>query len=424
MMGGADVKPSTKKREREIDVEVVRVEPSRGSKGGDYPCAPLVATMPCSTLDPKALKGVELYASRDVRDANVVVGRSSSRDGGLDFVGSTLRSISSPARFVVGFLSRRRGTLRVVAGDSGVVALKLRKHTASEGKEGDVMDQIDLLRAFGTARNKRAIAKAERSAFGGGGEKANLFISPDRVTKWAQERSVEHGLTEASQLEALEDARNKELPPHDLDATEPEAAYPLLRFVSEAAKDAMMAMDGIMAMVTNGTTEGCCRYVKEYVAGLADDRKEDPNVQIGLALFEVLFWLFKAKRRIQADAVTTLAEKLGLPAVLVEDLLPHTYTLVDGPGGGNAMQFVRSDQQRLRVMRMLVCTLLMLEGYECGVKRAAELLDVTPDDLRKVCVSLGCRIDRKQTVTLLKGESGPLRDNLPQVKLKRIMGRR
>ena len=101
MMGGADVKPSTKKREREIDVEVVRVEPSRGSKGGDYPCAPLVATMPCSTLDPKALKGVELYASRDVRDANVVVGRSSSRDGGLDFVGSTLRSISSPARFVV-----------------------------------------------------------------------------------------------------------------------------------------------------------------------------------------------------------------------------------------------------------------------------------------------------------------------------------
>ena len=88
------------------------------------------------------------------------------------------------------------------------------------------------------------------------------------------------------------------------------------------------------------------------------------------------------------------------------------------------MQFVRSDQQRLRVLRMLMCTLLKLEGYECGVKRAAELLDVTPDELRKVCVSLGCRIDRKQTVTLLKGESGPLRDNLPQVKLKRIMGRR
>lgn len=451
---------------KSLRVRVVGVEgENRARENEAYACAPIVATLPQSSSHAGQDSGlkVEMFASRDSlqKEDYYVAAKTSKESGGLQLVGSSLgANLQRPARYVVGLLDRREGTLEVVKPlhHAAVAHLRVWRGAGADGEgegtaEGysDLDSRRTLLKEFGSNKIRRLISKREQRNLD------EAFVdNQDAMFKYAKERAdaaKEKGLDEASQIASMEQARRALLPPHDLGATTALWAYPLGDFVSAEAWQSLKNTQYYRDIRAGG--EGCGDFVRKRFErsvseeASAKDVLTKDEVSKALCLYAVLKWLYTAHPRgIRckggADA-RALAAELDLPERFVGDAVVRFFSAVPSEGDRDAERFGEvsrwecSKANRISLQFHLMVLILMLENFEPKCAVLAAELDIPVPKAKELAKDLGCTLGKENRACLLKGkrkaaaagedsdeedeDEADLAAALPKSRLKRVRGR-
>jgi len=424
----------------------------------------------------------------------VVVGRGGSGAAGagarsrnsateVDYVAdSRVEACAGPpaTRLAVAVVNRARGTFTMVpcVGDGQLLRLQARVRGRREaadatggadsgGAGGGAVDaeearalaykrRRDTTMSYGSLRSKRLLLQAEKHR-----------IDPNRVVQrqalgatigkavkeQAQEQADAAGLAALAQQDRLEN-----LPPHDLTATRPEAAYPIRRMVGPGAMQALKEQTSLFLRVLDPQCDvretlsgqllalGAPPQLVELAqeagaarggAALAADGRT--NRAEALALLSVLLPLMEAfnkgKGRLSGESVEKIAEVLKVPAIPLEVMLGK---FSDRRNGKAKVFFSRSPDQGLLMKNCVLVLTLAVHNYNLNLDDATLLLKgrkVSGPQLRALgCTGAGGRfrlLAPKAVKTELPDsgeESAPsaaptLADCLPKIKTQRAPAR-
>ncbi|QDZ21153.1 RNA polymerase I associated factor [Chloropicon primus] len=439
-----------------VRVKVVDLgEEKKVAKNGAYACAPIVATFPQSVERFQERSGglkAELYASKDhlQRKEFYVLAKGNESGGGLQYVGSSLdSSLGRPVRYLVGYLDKKTSTLEFVKPLHHATVAHMRVYRGKDdvlnkGTEGEsnaskmdysaLESRRNLLKEFGSNKIKRVIAKRERTQLK---DASSLFLEDqDTVLDWARKKadsSMRKGMNEKEQLAHLTESRRSVLPFYNLKATTASEAYPLGKFVSAAAWQALKSTQ-YYRDVSEGA-ETCDVYVLNRHSRLnAEGSSERESVLKALCLYAVLKWLHTSHSRSircrLGQGVGALAQQLELPQEFVQEMVLKFFK-EGSQGDSKFSSWECSKEGRISLKLHLILLLLILEDFDVGAPTLAEEIGVPAQEVKSLAKELGCDLSGDK-VKLLKrkrtSESGgativDLESKLPRIQIKRARAR-
>ena len=375
---------------------------------------------------------------------------------------------SSATRLVVAVVDRAGGKVSLVpcAGDGQLLRLRARvagpggASGATEVGPAGTEDALELARkrrreltmTYGSQRSKRILKRIEKNR-----------IDPNRVVQrealgvtigQAVKEQAEEGADVVGLVGLAEKDRTDHLPPHDLEATRPEAAYPLRRLAGPTALQALAEQTSLFLRILDPGCEarealsgelmdlGAPHQVVELAqlaavkqegrAGAALTADGRTNRAEALALLSVALPLAaafnKGKGRLSGESVEKIGEALKIPRLPLEIMLAKFAEPVKRAKG--KVSFSRSAEQSLLFRNSLLVLALAAHNYDIKLDDLTALLGrkVPAAQLKALgCAGSGPGRFRLLLAKAAKEEAGAapatLLSSLPKIKTQRAPAR-
>jgi len=374
----------------------------------------------------------------------------------------------SATQLVVAVVDRAGGKVSLVpcAGDGQLLRLQARvaglgsASGATEAGPAGTEDALELARkrrreltmTYGSQRSKRILKRIEKNR-----------IDPNRVVQrealgatigQAVKEQAEEGADAVGLVELAEKDRTEHLPPHVLEATRPEAAYPLRRLAGPTALQALAEQTSLFLRVLDPGCEarealsgklmelGVPQHLVE-LAQLATAQQEGragavltadgrTNRAEALALLSVALPLAaafnKGKGRLSGESVEKISEALKIPRLPLEIMLAKFSEPVKRAKG--KVSFSRSAEQSLLFKNSLMVLALAAHNYDITLDELTTLLGrkVPAAQLKALgCTGSGPGRYRLLPAKAVKDEAGAapatLLSSLPRIKTQRAPAR-
>lgn len=272
-----------------------------------------------------------------------------------------------------------------------------------------------LIEAFGSQRRKRQLANAKA-----GRVDASQLSAGDAMINIIRSTEADPGKREDVIKKTLAD---RNIPPHNPEATTPEDAYPFDSIVPRNIQDSIDT-----SLLTQALSDGSIlgdvkqrfgKYVASRVGAASNFATTDdklPNRILCLALLGHLLSLCTDGKRLiirvktEAGGIQTTAEGLGIPTSTLEGILSLFYSREDMDDGAKYIM-----DKRKKNLLLAWCLVLAIRAEpDCLMPSFAfqilcEQLKMKPAEVASVYRELGCQTSRSNQsyqVTLLKQKLG------------------
>ncbi|KAK3250309.1 hypothetical protein CYMTET_40306 [Cymbomonas tetramitiformis] len=325
-------------------------------------------------------------------------------------------------KYVVGVYDDTEGTLKLMdAGAERVFRMTPKVHgvsyappefvppTVGDGsREEQIARAQNLVKSFGRENIRRK--NEER--------KVNRLIKGENVSA---PDAVKAGLSAAAAKEATNDdiykaaSENRNIPPHEKDATTPEAAYLLDKIIISQEQKGLQYKEVMKAATEQDGAEqlkelNFCEFVIDYlplVAKYKSDKKKLKQRAMCLAYLDALLKLHRGKRRLGKKEI----EELGLHYKVVQPMLAKFCEVAtEAPrmaddildttevAGTKKEQesvfktYQRSGPRSALLLCYILLMCLMLHDYHVELAPLALEFEMQPKDLSNYFRELGCTV--------------------------------
>ncbi|KAI8112535.1 hypothetical protein M9434_003858 [Picochlorum sp. BPE23] len=339
---------------------------------------------------------------------------------------------NSSSHVMLGVFDRAAGRLTLSHVQSnGIIRMQPRIHTVSYEEDASMnreetatgSDLADLRRernaklieAFGSQRRKRQLATAKA-----GRVDASQISAGDAMINIIRSTEADPGKREDVIKKTLAD---RNIPPHNPEATTPEDAYPFDSIVPRIIQDSIDT-----SLLTQALSDGSIlgdvkqkfgKYVASRVGAASNFATTDdklPNRILCLALLGHLLSLYTDGKRLiirvktDAGGIQATAQGLGIPTSTLEGILSLFYSREEMDDGTKYIM-----DKRKKNLLLAWCLVLAIRAEpDCLIPSFAfqilcEQLKMKPAEVASVYRELGCQTSRSRQsyqVTLLKQKLG------------------